>query len=230
MSATPLDYASWRATTLGGVTERLERTAVLDLAGPLQGLEVLDVGCGDGAYALAAARAGARVTGLDRSAAAVAAARTRAEGEGLAVDPQVGDVHALPYPAGRFDVLLAVTVLCFVERPAQAVAEMARVLRPGGVLVLGELGKWSAWAAWRRVRSWAGATTWRTARFWSAAELRSLVRGAGLVPRAERGAAFYPPLGAAARILEPVDPYLGRATRFGAAFVAIAARRPGGQR
>jgi ubiquinone/menaquinone biosynthesis C-methylase UbiE len=226
MSSTPIDYAPWRATTLGAVTERLERDVVLDLAGPMEGLDVLDVGCGDGAYALAAARAGARVTGLDRSAVALAAARARAADEGLAVDLQGGEARALPFPADRFDVVLAVTVLCFVDGPAQAVAEMARVLRPGGVLVLGELGKWSAWAAWRRLRSWVGATTWRTARFWSAAELRSLVRQAGLVPHAERGAAFYPPVGTAARVLAPVDPYLGRVTRFGAAFVAVAARRP----
>jgi SAM-dependent methyltransferase len=229
LSATPLEYASWRASTLGSITERLERAVVLDLAGPLHGRDVLDVGCGDGAYALAAARAGARVTGLDRSAAVLDAARAGAASEGLALDLQVGDATALPFAAARFDVVLAVTVLCFVDEPARAVAEMARVLRPGGVLVLGELGRWSAWAAWRRVRAWAGSRTWRAARFWSAGELRSLVRDAGLVPGAVRGAAFHPPVGAAARLLEPVDAYLGRATRMGAAFVAVRALRPGGR-
>jgi SAM-dependent methyltransferase len=229
MSSTPLGYASWRATTLGSITERLERTVVLDLAGPLEGRNVLDVGCGDGAYALAAARAGAHVTGLDRSEAALAAARARAGSEGLTVDLQVGDAGALPFPADRFDVVLAVTVLCFVEKPAQAVAEMARVLRPSGVLVLGELGRWSAWAAWRRLRSLVGRTLWRTARFWSPGDLRSLMREAGLVPGTVRGAAFYPPVGAVARALEPLDPYLGRATRLGAAFVAIAACKPEGR-
>jgi ubiquinone/menaquinone biosynthesis C-methylase UbiE len=229
MSSTPLEYAPWRATTLGAITERLERAVVFDLAGPLEGRDVLDVGCGDGVYARAAARAGAHVTGLDRSTEAVSAARARAESDGLAVDLQVGDAGALPFPADRFDVVLAVTVLCFVEKPAQAVAEMARVLRPGGVLVLGELGKWSAWAAWRRLRAAGGSKTWRAARFSSAAELRSLLRAAGLAPASERGAAFYPPIGAAARILEPVDPFLGRVTRLGAAFVAIAARKPRGR-
>jgi SAM-dependent methyltransferase len=227
--STPLDYAPWRATTLGAITERLERTVVFDLVGPLEGRDVLDIGCGDGVYALAAARAGAHVIGLDRSAAAVDAARAHAESEGLAVDLQVGDAGALPFPADRFDVVLAVTVLCFAEDPARAIAEMARVLRPGGVLVLGELGKWSAWAAWRRLRAAAGSKTWRGARFRSAAELRSLLRAEGLAPASERGAAFYPPIGAAARILEPVDRLLGRVTRLGAAFVAIAARKPQGR-
>lgn len=226
---TPIEFAPWRATTLGAVTERLERAAVLDLAGPLEGRDVLDVGCGDGAYALAAARAGAYVVGLDRSADAVGAARARAKAEELAVDLRIGEATALPFQAGRFDVVLAVTVLCFVEQPAQAVAEMARVLRPGGVLVLGELGRWSAWAAWRRVRGWAGSRTWRGARFWSQDELRSLVREAGLSPVSARGAVFYPPIGAAARVLEPVDSFIGHATRLGAAFVAIGARKPAGR-
>ncbi len=67
VTTTPLDYAAWRATRVGVTTEWLERAAVLELAGPLGGLDVLDVGCGDGAYALAAAEAGARVTGVDAS-------------------------------------------------------------------------------------------------------------------------------------------------------------------
>lgn len=85
MGTTPLAYASWRATALGAVTEQLERSAVLELAGPLGGLDVLDVGCGDGTFALAAARVGAHVTAIDRSAPAVDAARDRATAEGVVV-------------------------------------------------------------------------------------------------------------------------------------------------
>jgi 2-polyprenyl-3-methyl-5-hydroxy-6-metoxy-1,4-benzoquinol methylase len=87
---TPLEYARWRETRLGAVTERLERAAVLDLAGPLAGRDVLDVGCGDGAYALAAARAGARVIGVDRSPADVEAARRKAADTGAALELLVG--------------------------------------------------------------------------------------------------------------------------------------------
>jgi SAM-dependent methyltransferase len=224
--ATPLEYARWRESRLGAITERLERRAVLDLAGTLAGRDVLDVGCGDGAYAMAAARSGARVTAVDRSASVVEAARRRARDEGLAVAFEVADARSLPFPAGCFDVVLAVTVLCFVPDPALAVAEMARVLRPGGVLVLGDLGRWSAWGAWRTLRGWAGSRTWRGARFWSPRELRALLREAGLVPGRARGAAFYPPVAAAAALLERVDPLIARATRVGAAFIALAASKP----
>ncbi len=227
MSGTsPLEYARWRGTALGTVTERLERGAVLDLTGPLAGRDVLDVGCGDGTYALAAARAGARVTAVDRSAATVEAARRNAADAHVALELRVAEALELPFPAERFDVVLAVTVLCFVAEPQRAVAEMARVLRPGGVLVLGELGRWSMWAAWRRLRAWAGSRTWQAARFWTSADLRKLLHRAGLLSGRERGAAFYPPLGGAARLLERFDPLLGGATLLGAAFIAVEGRKP----
>ena len=57
-----------------------------------------------------------------------------------------------------------------------ALREIARVLNPGGRLVIGDLGKWSLWAASRRIRGWYGAEMWRAARFRSAGELRRLIR------------------------------------------------------
>lgn len=223
---TPLDYADWRRSGLGEITERLERDLVLALAGPLDGRDLLDVGCGDGAFALAAARAGARVAGIDASAPALDTARARATEAGLSLDLRCADACRLPFPDGRFDVVLAVTVLCFLPDAGTAVAEMARVLRPGGILVLGELGRWSGWAAWRRLRAWAGNATWRGARFRSAGELRRLVTGAGLAPEAVRGAVYYPPLGPLARLLAPIDPAVGAVTTVGAAFIAVKARKP----
>ncbi len=225
VKATPLDYAAWRATALGATTERLERAAVLDLAGSLAGRDVLDVGCGDGAYALAVARLGARAAGVDPAPEAVEAARRHAAEAGLDATFQVGSAERLPFEAGRFDVVLAVTVLCFIRNPPAAVAEMARVLRPGGVLVIGDLGRWSPWTAWRRLRAWAGDATWGGAQFWTVRELRALLRTAGLEPGRARAAVFYPPLGLAARLMAPLDEALGRRTTLGAAFVAVGGRK-----
>lgn len=55
MTIHPGQYARWRASPIGSLTEGLEQAVVLDLAGPLPGKRVLDVGCGDGAYGIAAA-------------------------------------------------------------------------------------------------------------------------------------------------------------------------------
>ncbi|MBI3993732.1 MAG: class I SAM-dependent methyltransferase [Candidatus Lambdaproteobacteria bacterium] len=223
----PEDYRQWRATTLGTITEALEQALVFRLAGPLAGLRVLDVGCGDGAYALAAARQGAQVVGVDVSPSMIEAARRRAAQAGLPVEFQQADTTALPFEDGRFNVVLAVTVLCFIPGAAAALREMARALAPGGRLVLGDLGRWNAWAAWRRVRGWSGSPVWRAATFRSAGELKRLVAETGLAAERTAGAVFYPPLAGVARLMAPLDPRLGSITTLGAAFIAVAAvRRP----
>jgi len=224
--ATPLGYSAWRASRLGEITERLERAAIRELTGPLALLEVLDVGTGDAAHAVALAREGARVTGIDTSLPALHAGLVRSRAAGARVPLVAGDASGLPFRTGTFDVAIAVTVLCFTPAPSQVVAEMARVVRPGGRVVLGELGRWSAWAAWRRVRGWLGAPTWRNARFWTAAELQGLAASAGLVPGSVRGAIFYPPFGLAAAATASLDPVLGRGKTIGGAFLALVATKP----
>jgi ubiquinone biosynthesis O-methyltransferase len=222
----PEAYRTWRESSLGAITEEIEQALIWRIAGPLAGLRVLDVGCGDGAYAVAAAQRGALVQGVDVSPETIAAARRRAQDAGLRVDFQVADVKALPCQKGRFDLVLAVTVLCFVADAKPALREMARVLAPGGRLVIGELGRWSAWAVLRRLRGWTGSRLWRSARFRTAGQLRSLVEQAGLHVAEVHGAVFYPPLVSLARLIAPVDPRLGRTTTCGAAFIALAATKP----
>ena len=222
---TPIDYAGWRATRLGRITEAVEREAILEICGPLRGASVLDVGCGEGAYALELARRGARATGIDLSRAALARAVVNAHAANLPVAFAAGDAQRLPFAGARFDLVVSVTSLCFVTSPADAVQEMGRVLRGGGRLVIGELGLMSAWAGWRRLRGWLGSATWRGARFWTAAGLSRLVAGAGFTPGPIRGAAFHPPSGLAAALPRPADPWLGRATTLGAAFIAIEATK-----
>ncbi|MBN8611204.1 MAG: class I SAM-dependent methyltransferase [Deltaproteobacteria bacterium] len=216
-------YAHWRATTLGNITERVETDVVFDLAGPLRGKRVLDVGTGDGTYAIEAAQRGAAVTALDLEQEMLDAARARAASRGVEVTLQQGRAEQLPFADASFDVVIAVTVLCFVPDAQRAVGEMARVLAPGGRVILGELGRFSVWAAERRVRGWLGASTWRRAQFWSRRELVALAQGAGLHAASVHGAVFFPPSGVAARLMAPVEPLLTRLHAPGAAFLALAA-------
>ena len=96
------------------------------------GQSVLDVACGTGVVAVTAARAGARVKGLDLSPVLLESARANASLAQVEIDFLEGDLEALPYPDSTFDVVLSQFGHMFAPRPAVAIQEMLRVLRPGG--------------------------------------------------------------------------------------------------
>ncbi len=148
----PEAYRQWRETTLGAVTEALEHRLVLELAGDMAGTRLLDLGCGDGLLTCTFAERGARDVGIDADRRMLGAAAARAKQARVQAHFVEGRVERLPFPDATFDVVVAVTVFCFLTDAATAAKEAVRVLRPGGRLVLGELGRWSAWAAFRRVR------------------------------------------------------------------------------
>jgi len=222
----PEMYEQWRASGLGSVTEAREFEVVFSIVGPLKGRRLLDVGCGDGVYLVEAARRGACVTGTDLSEPMLLAARRRATNEGVDVTLSLADAQALPFGDGAFDVIVATTILCLVPDALRVLDEMARVLAPGGRLVLGELGRWNTWSAWRRVRGWFGSPTWRHATFRSRRSLESLIRQAGLEPEQVTGVIYYPPIGPLARPFKPLDAVLGEISTVGAAFIAIVASKP----
>jgi 2-polyprenyl-6-hydroxyphenyl methylase / 3-demethylubiquinone-9 3-methyltransferase len=95
-------------------------------------LLVLDVGCGGGYTCEFLARRGARLSGIDRSGPCIEAARSHAAVSGLEIDYRVGLAEQLPFAAGGFDVVICVDVLEHVDRPDAVIAEVARVLAPGG--------------------------------------------------------------------------------------------------
>ncbi len=102
------------------------------------GDHVLDVGCGLGGDVRAlAALVGptGRAVGIDASEAMIAEARKRSEDTGLPVEFAVGDAHRLGLPDGSFDACRTERTLHHVAEPARAVAELARVTRPGGHVV-----------------------------------------------------------------------------------------------
>ena len=107
--------------------------AFLEWLAPEPGLRWLDVGCGNGAFTelLVERCAPAALHGVDPSEAQLAYARTRPAAR-LAEFSQ-GDAMALPFPGDAFDAAVMPLVIFFVPVPARGVAEMARVVRPGGV-------------------------------------------------------------------------------------------------
>lgn len=100
------------------------------------GARVLDVATGTGNTALAAARRGCEVTGVDYVPALVDRARERAAVERLPVDFQYGDAEALAFPDATFDAVLSSIGVMFTANQEQAAAELLRVCRPGGTIAL----------------------------------------------------------------------------------------------
>jgi demethylmenaquinone methyltransferase / 2-methoxy-6-polyprenyl-1,4-benzoquinol methylase len=122
---TPVYDAMNRVMT-AGLDRRWRRAAVSAVVGP--GDRVLDACCGTGDLAVAAEREGGRVTGLDFAPAMLARARRKS----TTIEWVEGDVLALPFADGSFDVVTVGFGIRNVPDLESAVAELARVLRPGG--------------------------------------------------------------------------------------------------
>jgi SAM-dependent methyltransferase len=136
--------ATWMAGDFGVVAKTIsgaanEFIARLDLPpGPCR---LLDIACGTGNLTIPAAKklsgtAGSTVTGVDIAPNLLVQARERAAAEDLTISFDEGDAEALPYPDASFDVVVTMFGAMFAPRPELVASELARVLKPGGVLAM----------------------------------------------------------------------------------------------
>ena len=107
---------------------------LVNFAGVKAGNNVLDVGCGTGVVAITAARLSAKVFGVDLTPQLIERARENSRLAEVEIDWREGDVEQLPYQNDTFDVVLSQFGHMFAPRPAVAVAEMLRVLKPQGTI------------------------------------------------------------------------------------------------
>jgi len=112
----------------------LPASRLVKFAGVRAGQKVLDVACGTGVVAITAARMGAKTTGIDLTPELLQRARENSQVAGVEVDWREGDVEKLPFADGAFDVVLSQFGHIFAPRPNLALAEMLRVLKPGGTI------------------------------------------------------------------------------------------------
>lgn len=168
----PEKYDQWFTSPIGRLVKEYEGRVLLDLARPSQGEAFLDVGCGTGIFTLELLAAGARVVGLELSLPMLRWARKKAAGRSF--QAVQGDMRWLPFADGSFDKTVSVTAIEFIEEARSAVAELLRVTRPGGRVVVASLNSLSPWAARRKAAAKEGHALFEHARFRSPAEMATL--------------------------------------------------------
>jgi ubiquinone/menaquinone biosynthesis C-methylase UbiE len=129
---------TWASGDYAAVAARIALTAerLCDTADLHAGWRVLDVATGSGNAAIAAARLGCEVVGVDYVPALLDRARGRAAAEALELELVEGDAEALPFPDASFDAVISVFGCMFAPDHAQTAAELLRVARPGGTIAV----------------------------------------------------------------------------------------------
>lgn len=216
-------YEAWFATPIGRLIKTYETALVMDLLRPTAGELILDAGCGTGLFTADLLAAGARAVGLELSRPMLAHGRARLAGQaGQGFWAVQGDMLALPFGDDVFNKTLSVTAIEFIAEAGRAVAELWRVTRPGGLVVVATLNRISPWAARRQKAAQDGHSLFQHAWFRSPEELAALAPQA---PEAS-GAAIHFPKDATpdqAQASEAAGRAQGLST---GAFVAAAWRKP----
>jgi len=127
---------------------------------PLSGVAALDVGCGGGLVSLPLARLGANVLGVDAAPEAIGAARAQAAAAGVGARFRCATVEDLAAEGAQFDLVTALDVIEHVQDPQAFLATCARLVRPGGRLVISTINRTAkaralALFAAERVLRWA---------------------------------------------------------------------------
>ncbi|MFG6465270.1 bifunctional 2-polyprenyl-6-hydroxyphenol methylase/3-demethylubiquinol 3-O-methyltransferase UbiG [Roseateles sp. BYS87W] len=189
------------------VTQALRGRWVIDAAQrhwgrPLEGLRVLDVGCGGGLMSEALAREGATVVGLDASAGNIGAAQRHAAAN-PAVTARLAYRHGEPgtalQPGEQFDLVLALEVVEHVDHVPTFMSQVAAAVAPGGLLVASTLNRtWQSWLLGIVMAEYVlrvlpvGTHQWR--QFVTPQELEAAARHAGLRPVQRLGMRYLPVL------------------------------------
>lgn len=163
----------------------------------LQGLRVVDIGCGGGLVCEPLARLGAEVTGIDAGEETVAVASAHAEGQGLDIDYRATTAEALAAEGARFDVVLALEIVEHVPDAGAFLQAAASLVAPGGALIASTLNRTArsyalAIVGAEYVLRWVprGTHDWR--RFVKPSELARHLRAAGLDLAATAGLVLDP--------------------------------------
>ena len=186
----------FRAKPVLDYEQRVRSEAVLELLAAARGEVILDIGCGNARDIIPIVQAGARIVGVDISEGMIRQAGVDLGRAGVTgVELAVGDATNLRYPDASFDKVLCSEVIEHIPDASRAIAEIHRVLKPGGRLVISTPNRHSwygfdRYVVWSRIlrRPWNHPFDhWR-----AMSELTTLLDEDGLQPEASRTVCFVP--------------------------------------
>ena len=164
---------------------------------PLEGLRVLDIGCGGGLLSEPLARLGASVTGIDAGEKNIAIAKVHAEQSGLAIDYRAVTAEALAAEGGRFDIVLNMEVVEHVDNVPLYLKSCAALTAPGGLMFTASINRTPrafalAIVGAEYVLGWLPRGTHDYRKFLTPEEIEALLRRNGLKVTEKVGVVFHP--------------------------------------
>ena len=164
---------------------------------PLQGLRLLDIGCGGGLLSESMARLGAKVVGADAAERNIPVARVHAEQSGLTIDYRHTSAEALAAADEKFDIVLNMEVIEHVSDPAAFLTACFQLLKPGGLMICSTLNRnpksWlMAIVGAERVMRWLPVGSHDWSKFITPDELFAMLKTAGFDPVDRKGMVFNP--------------------------------------
>lgn len=207
-------YDDWYRTKTGRYVDRTEKWLVFSMLHTKSG-KALDLGCGTGNYTLELKKRGFEVIGLDASEEMLKIACSKG------LNCIKGDAYSLPFPDESFDLVLSVTMFEFIHEPENVIAEIHRVLKPGGEVLIGTMNGRSSWFFFKRLKSLFVETAYRYARFYTPGELEMLLKSAGFTEVESAGVIFFPSFWPFLGFAEKVDRKCYKRCRDLAAFIAV---------
>lgn len=207
-------YDDWYRTKTGRYVDRTEKWLVFSMLRSKAG-KALDLGCGTGNYTIELKKRGFDVIGLDASEGMLEIAGARG------LNCIKGNAYSLPFPDESFDLVLSVTMFEFIHEPEKVIAEIHRVLKPGGEVIIGTMNGRSSWFFFKRLKSLFVETAYRYARFYTPRELKLLLKNGGFTEVECAGVIFFPSFWPFLGLAERIDRKCHRKRKNFAAFIAV---------
>ncbi len=169
-----VEYDDWYETKFGNFIDKVETDLAFSLFKPLPGMKILDVGCGTGNFSIKLAEMGCKVTGIDVSEEMLNIAREKIKEKGLDIEVYKMDVYQLDFADNSFEAVFSMAAFEFIKEPQKAYAEMYRVLKPNGQMLIGTIHRESTWGKLYLEKASKAHSLFKHAHFKSLEELEAL--------------------------------------------------------